>query len=81
MPRIARVVAPGFLHHVTQRGNRRQETFFCEKDDEDYIRLMSCWRSRWNVQAWAYCLMPDHVHLIVVPQSYGGLEDRQTLGK
>ena len=42
--------APGLPHHVTQRGNRRQETFFCEGDYEEYIRLISAWCSRWNVQ-------------------------------
>ena len=46
MARLARVVAPGLPHHVTQRGNRRQETFFCEEDYEQYIRLMSEWCSR-----------------------------------
>jgi len=41
MARIARVVAPGLPHHVTQRGNRRQETFFCKDDYEEYIRLLA----------------------------------------
>ena len=79
MPRIAQVVAPGLP--VTQRGNRRQETFFCEEDYEEYIRLISEWSSRWTVQVRAYCLMPNHVHMIVIQQSYGGLEGRQTHGK
>ena len=79
MARLARVVAPGLPHHVTQRGNRRQETFFCEADYEDYIRLMSEWCSRWDVDVWAYCLMPNHVHMIVVPQSEEGL--RRAIGE
>ena len=45
-------MAPGLPHHVTQRGNRRQETFFCEEDYEEYLRLMSEWCSRWNVEAY-----------------------------
>ena len=40
MGRLARVVAAGILHHVTQRGNRRQQTFFCEDDYREYIPLM-----------------------------------------
>jgi len=40
MARIARVVAPGISHHITQRGNRRQETFFCAEDYQAYIGLM-----------------------------------------
>jgi len=40
MGRIARVVVPGMPHHVTQRGNRRQETFFGEEDYRAYLELM-----------------------------------------
>jgi len=40
MARIARVVAPGIPHHVTQRGNRRQETFFCAEDCQAYMGRM-----------------------------------------
>jgi len=72
MVRIARIVAPGLPHHVTQRGNRRQATFFCEEDDEAYLHLMSEWCSRWNVEVWAYCVMPNHVHMIAVPVSGEG---------
>ena len=79
MARLARVVAPGLPHHLTQRGNRRQETFFCEEDYEQYIRLMSEWCSRWDVDVWAYCLMPNHVHMIVVPKSEEGL--RRAIGE
>jgi len=53
MARIARVVAPNLPHHVTQRGNRRQETFFCEEDYQEYIRLIAEWCSRWHVEVWA----------------------------
>ena len=73
MARLARVVAPGLPHHVTQRGNRRQKTFFCEKDYVAYIRLMKEWCTRCHVDIWAYCLMPNHVHLIAVPESEDGL--------
>ena len=73
MARIARVVAPDMPHHVTQRGNRRLETFFCDGDYEVYRKLMAEWCGRWEVVIWAYCLMPNHVHLIAVPQSEEGL--------
>jgi putative transposase len=67
MPRIARVVVPGVPHHITQRGNRRQTTFFSDEDYRYYIAGMaeSCRRN--GVEVWAYCLMPNHVHLIAVP--------------
>lgn len=74
MPRIARVVAPGVPHHVTQRGNRRQRTFFTKEDYRAYIELMAKWCRHCAVDVWAYCLMPNHVHLIVVPKTSDGLK-------
>jgi len=79
MARLARVVVPGYPHHITQRGNRRQQTFFCDEDYEEYIGLMSHWSSRFDVAIWFYCLMPNHVHLIAVPESEDGL--RRAIGE
>ncbi len=73
MARLARVVIPGMPHHVTQRGNRRQPTFFCEEDYAAYVELMGHWSQERGVEIWAYCLMPNHVHLIAVPHSEDGL--------
>jgi putative transposase len=79
MGRIARVVVAGYPHHITQRGNRRQETFFCDEDYQVYQQLMAEWCRRCGVAIWAYCLMPNHVHLIVVPQSEDDL--RRAIGE
>ncbi len=68
MARIARAVAPGIPHHVTQRGNRRQQTFFNEDDYQSYLELMGEWCRTKQVDIWAYCLMPNHIHLIAVPK-------------
>jgi putative transposase len=73
MPGIARVTVPGIPHHITQRGNRRQKTFFNKEDYTVYINLMAEWCSNCNVEIWAYCLMPNHVHLIAVPEKEDGL--------
>jgi putative transposase len=73
MARIARVVAPGIPHHVTQRGNRRQQTFFHDADYQAYLELMSEWCAKYQVQIWAYCLMLNHVHLIAVPETKDSL--------
>ena len=73
MARIARVVAPGIPHHVTQRGNRRQQTFFNEDDYRFYQALMSEWCKTHDVEIWAYCLMPNHIHLIAVPKNSDSL--------
>lgn len=67
MPRIARLVVPGYPHHVTQRGNRRQRTFFEEADYQAYIAFLCELKDRVRVDVWAYCLMPNHVHLVLVP--------------
>jgi putative transposase len=68
MARIARAVAPGLPHHVTQRGNRRQQTFFNEEDYQSYLELMAEWCGAKQVDIWAYCLMPNHIHLIAIPR-------------
>jgi len=70
---MARVVVPGHPHHVTQRGNRRQKTFFGEDDYQAYLELMAESCKNHGVEIWAYCLMPNHVHLVVVPPSQEAL--------
>jgi len=79
MARLARLVVPGLPHHITQRGNRRQETFFSSEDYAAYVELMAEWCGEHRVEIWAYCLMPNHVHLIAVPQSEDGL--RRAIGE
>lgn len=73
MARMARVVIPGIPHHITQRGNRRQKVFFHEPDFIHYKTLLAQYCRRENVDVWAYCLMPNHVHLVMVPQDKLGL--------
>jgi putative transposase len=67
------VVAPGIPHHVTQRGNRRQQVFFGRDDYQCYLQLLAEWSGKHGVAIWAYCLMPNHVHLIAVPSSEDAL--------
>jgi len=69
MARLARVVAVDIPHHVTQRGNRRMTTFFNDEDYLAYRSLMAQSCVEHGVEIWAYCLMPNHVHLIAVPFS------------
>lgn len=79
MARLARLVIPGLPHHVTQRGNRRQQTFFNDGDYAAYIELMAQWCREEGVEIWSYCLMPNHVHLIAVPKTEDGL--RRAIGE
>jgi len=64
---------PGIPHHVTQRGNRKLQVFFSDKDYAMYISLLSKCCTRYHVDIWAYCLMPNHIHLIAVPEMQGSL--------
>jgi putative transposase len=79
MARLARAVAAGMPHHVTQRGNRRQQVFFGEGDYIAYRDLLAEGCRKAGVGVWAYCLMPNHVHLILVPPAADGL--RAALGE
>jgi putative transposase len=60
-------------HHITQRGNRRMSTFLQESDYRVYVNLMRTWCARHEVAIVAYCLMPNHVHLIAIPDTVEGL--------
>ncbi len=63
MARLARVVLPGVPHHVTQRGNGGQQTFFADGDYALYRDLLAAACRSAGVEAWAWSLMPNHVHL------------------
>ena len=65
---MARVVVPGVAHHVTQRGNYRQDVFTSEEHKQRYLELLEAYASRYAMQVRAYCLMSNHVHFVVVPE-------------
>ena len=73
MARLARVVVPGLPHHVTQRGNGRARTFFGDEDYALYRDLLAEHCREAKVEVWAWCLMPNHVHLVLVPSDADGL--------
>jgi len=73
MVRLPRTVLPGIPHHVTQRGNRRETTFFQNGRYALYLGLLADAARRANVAIWSYCLMPNHVHIIAVPSDDDGL--------
>lgn len=73
MARLARVILPGVPHHVTQRGNGRQRTFFGDDDYRMYRDLLAHQCAKHGVAVWSWVLMPNHVHLILVPEHEDGL--------
>jgi putative transposase len=68
MARRSRVVAVGEPHHLTQRGNNRQQTFFDDHDRQTYCRLLGEHARRAGIRLLGYCLMSNHVHLVAVPE-------------
>ena len=73
MARLARVILPEYPHHIIQRGNRRQDVFFCDDDYLFYLDLLKHWCASESVEIWAYCLMTNHVHLILKPSQDSNL--------
>src|SRR3954464_6973508 len=73
MARLARLVIPAVPHHVTQRGNRRQPVFFSDEDYAAYRDLVAAACAAHDVRCIAWCLMPNHVHLILTPSDAEGL--------
>lgn len=67
MARQARIVLPGVAHHVTQRGNDQQMVFFTEGDRRRYLFYLAQSATLYGMRVFAYCLMGNHVHLVVVP--------------
>ena len=67
MPRVARTVFAGLPHHITQRGNRREDVFFRDEDREAYLDWLGDYCRRHEVEILAYCLMTNHIHLVAVP--------------
>lgn len=79
MARVARIVAPGRPHLVTQSGNRNQDTFLGIDDFRLYKEVLATQCQRAGVVVWAYCLMPSYVQLLMVPNDTDGL--RAALGE
>lgn len=74
MPRLARTVFAGVPHHVTQRGNRREDVFFTDDDRHLYLEWLNEYSERHEVDVLAYCLMTNHIHLVLVPSTGTGLQ-------
>jgi REP element-mobilizing transposase RayT len=65
MARRPRLFAAGVLYHVIVRGNQRQKTFTSDSDYQAYIERLARYRKKYDYVLHAYCLTPNHVHLLV----------------
>ena len=72
MPRLARVTHPGIALHVRQRGHNRERCFFSDSDYVLYLRLLGLFARRHDCKVHAYCLMTNHVHLMLTPADGNG---------
>ena len=74
MPRLARTVCARVPHHLTQRGNRREKVFFTDDDRHAYLGWLKEYAEKHEVDILAYCLMPNHIHLVAVPATADSLQ-------
>jgi putative transposase len=73
MPRRARVVYPGSVYHVTQRGNNRQYLFNEDNDYILYLKRVNEYSQKFKVDIYAYCIMGNHVHFIIKPKHHDSM--------
>jgi putative transposase len=73
MSKFPRLIVPEYPHHITQRGVRRQRTFFDALDYQTYLDLALELTEDFAIRFWAYCLMPNHIHAVVVPEGRDAL--------
>ena len=73
MPRSSRIVIESCAHHVTQRGNNREDIFFVDDDRRVFLTLLADASERYNLDVEGYCLMTNHVHLVVTPKHQDSL--------
>jgi putative transposase len=73
MPRMGRVVLPEYPHHIVQRGHDRNVVFASEPDFRYYLETLVEFKEGLRVNVYAYCLMTNHVHLLLAPSDEKGL--------
>ena len=73
MPRTARIVVPDIPHHITQRGNNRQDVFFVNDDQRVYLSILKEQSEKFGLEILGWCLMTNHIHLIGRPSGEDSL--------
>lgn len=64
---------PGYPHHIVQRGHNRQVVFAERRDFERYVDTLATFKDVYGIKVYAYCLMTNHVHLLLAPETIAGL--------
>jgi putative transposase len=73
MPRIARIVIPNVPHHITQRGNNKQDVFFVDDDKAAFLGILKVQSITFGLTIEGFCLMTNHIHIIATPQKEDSL--------
>ena len=73
MPRLARAIAVGCAHHITQRGNNRQDVFLVADDRRVYLQILQEEAGQYGLEVLGYCLMSNHVHIAAIPHEEDSL--------
>ncbi len=73
MPRFARAIAVGCAHHITQRGNNRQDVFLVDDDRGVYLQMLAEEAGKYKLEVLGYCLMTNHVHVVAIPREEDSL--------
>jgi len=71
MPRPLRICLPGLVYHILNRGNNRQAIFLSDEDYPHYLRILSKYKKKFGFKIFAYCLMTNHVHLLIKTSIHG----------
>jgi len=69
MPRISRIIAVDYPHHITQRGVRSMDIFHSDHDRNQYLQFIKEEAQSFEINILAWCLMTNHVHFIAVPHT------------
>lgn len=75
MPRVARIVLPGIPHHITQRGNNKQDVFCSDLDKGTYLGYLEQESRRYGLTISGYCLMSNHIHVVGIPETVKSLQE------
>jgi len=74
MPRIARIDVGGYVYHVLNRANARVQIFDTDKDYEQFETILKEAVEKYNMRLLAYCIMPNHWHLVLYPHAGGDMK-------
>jgi putative transposase len=72
---LVRTIKPGMPHHIYNRGNQKGEVFFQVSDYEYFRKMLRTYSKRYNLLILAFCLMPNHYHILAIPWNLDSLSN------